>query len=131
MDGTLFQLRGRKKVVLFPAACWKDLYPFPVSSSGMSWAFARVRQSQPDLARFPRLATALTHRMEVTLDEGDVLFIPACVAHEISGESRLSDGSRAEHVLSINRFWRTRPGLVRKHLPEDARAAYDGTLAFE
>ena len=59
-----------------------------------------------------------------------VLFIPACCAHEITGEHTLSDGTPVEHVLSINRFWRTNPDLVRSHLPPDALAAYDETLAI-
>jgi hypothetical protein len=130
-DGTLCQLRGRKRVVLFPPECWRDLYPFPADEAGMSWAFSRVVQSRPDLDRFPRLASALRRRIEVVLDEGEVLFIPACCAHEISGEATLSDGSQAEHVLSINRFWRTHPDLVRKHLPAGALHSFDATLAVD
>jgi len=102
-DGTLCQLRGRKTIYLFPPKCWRDLYPFPSNANGMSWAFSQVRQSQPDLERFPRLAHALSERMEVVLDEGEVLFIPACCAHEIHGEHLLADGTPAEHVLSMNR----------------------------
>lgn len=71
-DGTLCQLRGRKRIFLFPPGCWKDLYPFPSNPKGMSWAFAQVRQSQPDFERFPRLADALPQRMELMLDEGEV-----------------------------------------------------------
>ena len=66
------QLHGRKHIYLFPPSCWRDLYPFPVSETGMSWAFAQVRQSQPDLERFPRLAAALQQRIELILDEGEV-----------------------------------------------------------
>lgn len=59
-----------------------------------------------------------------------VLFIPACCAHEISGEALLADGTPAEHVLSMNRFWRTSPALVRPHLAPDALASYNATQAF-
>ena len=129
-DGTLCQLRGRKTVVLFPAHCWREsLYPFPASATGMSWAFSQVVQSQPDLEKFPKLREGLEHKMEVHLEEGEVLYIPACCAHEISGEADLSDGSPADHVLSMNRFWRTDPDLVRKHLPVDALADFNRTLA--
>ena len=131
-DGTLCQLRGRKRIVLFPPSCWRDeLFPFPASRSGMSWAFSQVRQSQPDLERFPRLASALQQRMELMLEEGEVLFIPACCAHEISGEPLLADGTPVEHVLSINRFWRTDPNLVRPHMPADALEGYEKSMAFE
>ena len=55
--------------------------------------------------------------------------LPTCSAHEISGEQRLSDGKPVEHVLSVNRFWRTDPELVRKHIPENTREAYEATVA--
>ena len=127
--GTLCQLRGRKRVVLFPAPCWPDLYPFPASKSGMSWAFSQVVQSNPDFAKFPRLRQALERRLVVELQEGEVLYIPAGCAHEISGARALADGSPADHVLSINRFWRTSPDLVRPHMPPDAQKSYDETMA--
>jgi len=97
----------------------------------MSWAFAQVRQSQPDYARWPRLEGAMRQRIELVLDEGEVLFIPACCAHEISGEALLDDGTPAEHVLSMNRFWRTRSSLVRPHLAPEALTSYNASLAFE
>ena len=30
-----------------------------------------------------------------------------------------------EHVLSVNRFWRTDAARVSPHLPEDARGEYE------
>jgi hypothetical protein len=129
-DGTLCQLHGRKRIHLFPASSWRDLYPFPASERGMSWAFARVVQTKPDFAQFPRLRNALERRTVVLLEEGEVLFIPACCAHEISGEELRADGTRAEHVLSINRFWRTDPKQVRPHMPEDSLKQYNETMAI-
>lgn len=128
-DGTLCQLRGRKRVVLFPSECWQDLYPFPVSQTGMSWAFSQVVQERPDFERFPRLRKALERRIEIHLEEGEVLFIPACMAHEISGEPNLADGQPADHVLSMNRFWQTDPDQVRKHLPPDALRSFNASFA--
>ena len=128
MDGTLCQLRGRKRIVLFPADCWRDLYPFPVTVEGMSWAFSQVIQSHPDFAAFPRLRRAMARRVQLVLDEGEVLFIPACCAHEISGERMRSDGRPTDHVLSMNRFWRTNAESVRPHLPADALHAYDARI---
>uniref|UniRef100_A0A7S2IVI5 JmjC domain-containing protein n=1 Tax=Haptolina brevifila TaxID=156173 RepID=A0A7S2IVI5_9EUKA len=128
-DGTLCQLRGRKTIVLFPPSSWRDLYPFPCTNTGMSWAFSQVVQSAPDFAKFPQLKWALEKRIEVELQEGEVLYIPACCAHEITGELTLADGSPAEHVLSINRFWRTSPVLVRPHMPMDSLKSYNETMA--
>jgi len=118
-DGTLCQLRGSKEVALFPAAAWADLYPFPVSG-GMSWAFSEAAGlERPDFERHPRLRAALRSRMQVMLRPGDVLYIPACCAHEIRG---LADDG-VEHVLSVNRFWRTHHSRVTPHLPADAAAS--------
>ena len=58
-----------------------------------------------------------------------VLFIPACCAHEISGEAHLADGAPADHVLSINRFWRTDPQLVRPHMPPDSLREFEQQVA--
>ena len=83
-DGTLCQLRGQKRVVLFPPTSWRDLYPFPVSKTGMSWAFAQVVQSKPDFAAFPRLKHALEHRVEVVLQEGEVCTPCLAPSHPIN-----------------------------------------------
>jgi hypothetical protein len=88
-DGTLLQLHGYKRVILFPPSCWRHLRPYPLDPAGVSWAFSRL-SLQAALAAEPAtlepaLREALAQRMEVILREGDVLFIPACAAHEISG----------------------------------------------
>jgi hypothetical protein len=179
-DGTLCQLRGRKRVVLFPPERWVrrrplletrgarrgwlrtagacpqvDLAPFPATDSGMSWAFAQVcgskvesrnasapvvrgastsliwqvEQSKPDFVKFPRLRRALEDRMVTMLEEGEVLFIPCCAAHEITGEPLRAGGEPTDHVLSFNRFWRTDPALVRPHMPAESLAAYNRDMA--
>eukprot|EP00746_Dinoflagellata_sp_MGD_P047779 gnl/MRDRNA2_/MRDRNA2_21802_c0_seq1.p1 gnl/MRDRNA2_/MRDRNA2_21802_c0~~gnl/MRDRNA2_/MRDRNA2_21802_c0_seq1.p1 ORF type:complete len:462 (+),score=66.40 gnl/MRDRNA2_/MRDRNA2_21802_c0_seq1:172-1386(+) len=114
-DGTLMQLCGRKRVVLFPASEWIHLYPFPMSSE-MSAAWSRVNLEKLDACLYPQVRGALPRRMEFVLEEGDVLFIPACWAHEISGIDDGDDG--ADHILSVNRFWHTGNRAV-KYLPED------------
>mmetsp|Transcript_4014 Transcript_4014/g.13260 ORF Transcript_4014/g.13260 Transcript_4014/m.13260 type:complete len:416 (-) Transcript_4014:440-1687(-) len=88
-DGTLLQLHGQKRVVLFPPSCWRLLRPYPLDPAGVSWAFSRL-SLQAALAAEPAtleppLREALARRMEVIVHEGDTLFIPACAAHEISG----------------------------------------------
>jgi len=128
-DGTLLQLYGQKKVVLFPPECWRALRPHPVDPAGMSWAFSRLnlrRALAADPASFePPLREALTRRVELTLCEGEMLFIPACAAHEISGlaVAEVANGD-SHHVLSVNRFWKTDAARVVPNLPEDARRAF-------
>lgn len=116
-DGTLWQLAGLKRVGLFPPAQWQNLYPFsPDDESGKtSWAFCRTTGT-PDaaqLAQFPRLAEAMRSKAEGLLSPGEVLYIPAGWAHEVSGEQGDSD-----HVLSVNRFWHT-PMAKTWFLPQE------------
>ena len=59
-----------------------------------------------------------------------MLFIPCCCAHEISGDFAREDGQPAEHVLSVNRFWRTDPNRVRPHMPESSIDSYNTQMAI-
>jgi hypothetical protein len=101
-DGTLVQLHGNKKVVLFAPAQTKNLYPFPIRRKGIAPWFSRVYIDQPDYAAYPRMREALAHKIEVTLAPGEVLFIPANWWHEVSA---ISD----DYICSVNRFWRVAP----------------------
>lgn len=80
-------------------------------------------QATPDLGEFPNLARALPARIELTLCAGEVLFIPACVAHEITGELLDEHGAAVDHVLSVNRFWCTDAQRVEQFMPQDCRLA--------
>lgn len=122
MDGTLMQLHGSKRVVLFPPSQTFNLYPYPFYAHlryGLklrSW-FSRVYPDQPDFQAFPRLRQALKYRSDVTLQPGELLYIPAGWWHEVTSlegnpeaggvasDSMASDGM----VCSVNRFWRVYP----------------------
>ncbi|WP_088893267.1 cupin-like domain-containing protein [Leptolyngbya ohadii] len=107
MDGTLIQLHGSKRVVLFPRSQTSNLYPFPFyvhlwhGLKLRSW-FSQVYPDRPDYAAFPKLKAAMQHRVEVILHPGELLYIPAGWWHEVSA----LDG---EMVCSLNRFWRVYP----------------------
>lgn len=107
MDGTLMQLHGSKRVVLFPPSQTFNLYPFPFYAHlryGLklrSW-FSRVYPDHPDFESFPKLRQALKHKYDITLNPGDVLYIPAGWWHEVTS---LGTGM----VCSVNRFWRVYP----------------------
>lgn len=107
MDGTLIQLHGTKRVILFPPSQTANLYPFPFYvhlRHGMklrSW-FSQVYPDRPDFDAFPRLREALRHRYEIILNPGELLYIPAGWWHEVVA---LGD----EMVCSVNRFWRVYP----------------------
>jgi hypothetical protein len=103
-DGTLIQLHGSKRVVLFPPSQTANLYPFPFYvhlQHGMrvrSW-FSRVYPDRPDFEAFPKLRHAMDNRYEVVLEQGEVLYIPAGWWHEVTALGN-------EMVCSLNRFWR-------------------------
>jgi hypothetical protein len=95
MDGTLMQLHGSKRVVLFPPSQTFNLYPFPFYAHlryGLklrSW-FSRVYPDQPDFETFPRLRQALQHRSDIILQPGELLYIPAGWWHEVTALERIS-----------------------------------------
>jgi hypothetical protein len=99
-DGTLIQVWGTKKVTLFPVSESANLYPFSINSAVGYW-FSQVNTRFPDFTAFPRFRKALSNRYDVTLDEGDCLFIPRGWWHEVEAFGGT--------VCSINRFWIPRP----------------------
>ncbi|MBD2777689.1 cupin-like domain-containing protein [Iningainema tapete] len=107
VDGTLMQLHGAKKVVLFPPSQLSNLYPFPIYihlRHGLklrSW-FSQVYPEKPNFQSFPKLEKALKYKIEVILNRGEILYIPSGWWHEVTA---LGD----EMVCSVNRFWRIRP----------------------
>jgi hypothetical protein len=101
-DGTLMQLHGAKRVVLFPPWASRDLYPFPFSKGPIPPWVSQVDVEQPDFRTFPRLGQALEHRRETRLSRGEILYIPAFWWHEVTA---LGD----DYVCSVNRFWRVDP----------------------
>lgn len=107
VDSLLIQLQGSKKVVLFPPQELKNLYPFPVSvhlKHGLKLraSYSQVYPDRPDFSTFPKLKQALQQRYDLTLQAGEVLYLPAGWWHEVT---TLGDGV----VSSINRFWHPHP----------------------
>lgn len=114
MDGTLMQLHGAKRVVLFPPSQTGNLYPFPFylhlryGLKLRSW-FSQVYPDRPDFEAFPRLKTALKHKLDIILHPGEVLFIPAGWWHEVTALGSETDRESDAMVCSLNRFWRIYP----------------------
>jgi len=107
MDGTLIQLHGSKRILLFPPSQTANLYPYPFYAHlrhGLklrSW-FSRVYPDRPDFQAFPKLREAFKHRRDVILNPGEALYIPAGWWHEVTA---MGD----DMVCSVNRFWRIYP----------------------
>lgn len=106
-DGTLVQLYGQKRLVLFPPSELYNIYPFPISAHlrhglKLRSTYSQIYPDKPDFETFPRLKEAFQNCYEVILEPGEVLFIPATWWHEVTA---LGDGM----VCSVNRFWNIRP----------------------
>ncbi|KAF3891040.1 cupin-like domain-containing protein [Tolypothrix bouteillei VB521301] len=107
VDGTLMQMHGSKKVVLFPPSQTNNLYPFPFYihlfyGMKMRCWFSKVNVENPDFTSFPKFKEALQHRHEAILNLGETLFIPEGWWHDVTA---LGD----EMVCAVNRFWRVYP----------------------
>jgi len=88
MDNCLVQVMGTKRVVLFPPSEYSKLYVRGSSSAVLDVDHA-------DAARFPEFAAA--QRIECTMQEGDVLFIPALWFHNVTAN---------DFSVAVNCFWR-------------------------
>uniref|UniRef100_A0A0C1N283 Transcription factor jumonji jmjC domain-containing protein n=1 Tax=Tolypothrix bouteillei VB521301 TaxID=1479485 RepID=A0A0C1N283_9CYAN len=109
MDGTLMQLHGSKKVVLFPPSQTNNLYPFPIHihfrhGLNMRCWYSQVSLENPDLQSFPKFQEALQFKYDVLLHQGEILYIPSGWWHEVT---TLGD----EMVCSVTQFWRVYPTL--------------------
>ena len=103
MDGTLIQLAGTKRIALFPPSQLYNLYPFAVWNHLIYGAkrravYSKVYPDNPDFQAFPRYEFAMPHRIDITLQPGELLFIPSGWWHEVT-----SIGSGM--VCSVNRWW--------------------------
>ncbi len=101
-DGTLLQTVGSKKLILFPPSQSRNLYPFSVFQKTFPPWFSQVHPQTPDFSQFPRLKTALTHKLEIELHPFELLYIPAFWWHEVT-----SIGNN--YTCSFNRFWHPQP----------------------
>jgi len=107
VDGTLMQLHGKKKLLLFPPDQMQNLYPFPIHAHlrhGLklrSW-FSQVYPEHPDFEAFPNFRAALRYRYEIILQPGELLYIPVGWWHEVTALGE-------EMVCSVNQFWHVAP----------------------
>lgn len=105
------QLYGRKRWTLFPPKCTPSLYPTRIPYEESS-VFSQVDVSHPDLAAHPLYADAVADAVEITLEPGDVLFVPRHWWHFVHSP---------ETAISVNTWLpahedpaeRLREGLVR------------------
>lgn len=112
VDNLYLQLAGRKTFRLFEPSQGGDLYPYP-------WHHPMDRSAQVDLGadrkqqhtRYPRFAEARC--LEVTLQPGDLLWLPAYWWHEVVTVAPAKGAKPDELVVSVN-FWFSTMGKILK-----------------
>ena len=105
-DNLLMQLSGKKHVVLFHPNEGGNLYMDHHNKFGLS----PINIDYVDLERFPEVKNAVSH--QVTIDEGDALYIPDGWWHMIHSESR-NIGITLE-IEAIQDTWMNQTMLRRK-----------------
>lgn len=92
---------GRRRFRLFPPEQIANLYigPYELNPAGRPVSF--VSPTQPDLARYPRYAQALSASSEAILEPGDAIFIPSMWWHSVE--------SLEPFNMLVNYWWET-PG---------------------
>jgi ribosomal protein L16 Arg81 hydroxylase len=91
-------IAGRRRFVLFPPEQVTNLYIGPIENPP---PLSLVDLETPDLARFPRFATALASALECELEPGEALFIPRHWWHHVS--------SLEPYNALVNYWWGTHP----------------------
>jgi len=110
MHNYLCQIRGRKRVILYPPSDISNLYP--VSFRYPSHHISKVNLTKPDYAAFPRFHKA--DRLEFYLEQGEMLFLPICWWHAMFGEGI---------NLSVNYWWKPGASTYLRYPRQLARYA--------
>lgn len=105
VDNILCHLYGVKRVVLFPPSSCGDLYLNTAPHTSSSPVIDIDSLNQP---RWPRFSNAQRAGIEVILQPGDCLFIPALWFHHIDAVTE---------CVSVNLFWRELPDSL--YQPKD------------
>lgn len=75
------QIHGRKRIVLFPPSASDWLYPYPRTHP--LWHKSQVDFQRPVRSVFPDYDRALSSALQVTLEPGDLLYIPPYWWHRV------------------------------------------------
>jgi len=128
-DNIACVVAGHRRFTLFPPDQLGNLYVGPLDLTPAGQAISLVDFASPDLAKFPRFATALENAQIAELGPGDAIFIPSMWWHHVEA----LDGF---NVL-VNYWWRQSPGFMDspigalmhailsvRDLPAEQRAAW-------
>lgn len=120
---------GRRRFLLFPPDQIDNLYVGPLEVTMAGQPVSMVDPDAPDLARYPRFATAWANALVADLEPGDAIFIPALWWHNVRAGGALN--------VLVNYWWDRDPQaspfvalahglLALRDLPPAERAAWRG-----
>ncbi|NYE63586.1 hypothetical protein FHW58_004816 [Duganella sp. 1224] len=95
---------GRRRFTLFPPEQLPNLYVGPLDFTPAGQSVSLVDLHRPDLARYPRFATALAQAQTAELEAGDALFIPSMWWHHVEGLTPFN--------ILVNYWWRQSPAWM-------------------
>jgi hypothetical protein len=120
---------GRRRFTLFPPDQLPNLYLAPLDFTPSGAPVSLAQLTQPDHARYPRLAEALRHARQAELGPGDALFIPYGWWHHVESLTPFNvlanywwDDARshgAPHGALLHAI------LAIRDLPADQRAVWE------
>lgn len=89
---------GKRTFTLFPPEQLDNLYIGPLDFNPAGPAISLVDTRQPDFKRYPKYQQAIAASLQVTLEPGDLLFIPSMWWHQVETHDHLN--------LLINYWWK-------------------------
>lgn len=92
---------GHRRFTLFPPGQQHNLYVGPIDVTPAGQPVSLVDFARPDLARFPRFATAMEHAQVADLAPGDAIFIPSMWWHHVEAHDGVN--------VLVNYWWRQSP----------------------
>lgn len=120
---------GHRRFTLFPPDQLGNLYIGPLDFTPAGQAISLVDFNQPDLARYPKFATAMAHAQVAELGPGDAIFIPSMWWHHVEALDSFN--------VLVNYWWRQSPDYMDtpantlmlalmsiRDLPREQRAAW-------
>ncbi|MEA9586639.1 cupin-like domain-containing protein [Xanthomonas sp. WHRI 10064A] len=109
---------GQRRFTLFAPEQVANLYPGPLEPTPGGQVVSMVDVINPDLARYPRMADALSQARTAVLEPGDAIFIPSMWWHHVQ--------SLQPFNVLVNYWWSTAPA----QLPAPMQALYHALWAI-